>query len=88
MTRVAVHIVTYNSAGVIGHCLRALAVQEFVQARGKGSRAGGSLHGVAQRHLLEGEDHAVARLLFDVDTPDANAAPRAIIPNAARVSGM
>src|SRR5205085_10367567 len=41
------------------------AVQELIQALGKGARARLRLDGVAQRHLLEREDHAVACALFD-----------------------
>src|SRR5437868_10749117 len=43
----------------------ACAVQEFVKPLGERARARLRLYGVAQRHLLEREDHAVARTLLD-----------------------
>ncbi|HTU66323.1 MAG TPA: di-heme oxidoredictase family protein [Steroidobacteraceae bacterium] len=44
---------------------RAAAVQPVEQAVGEGARAGRRAHRIAQRHLLEREDHAVFRRLFD-----------------------
>jgi phenylalanyl-tRNA synthetase alpha chain len=48
------------------------AVQQFVEPLAERARALRDFHGVAQRHLLEGEDHAVARALFDAHGPRRN----------------
>src|SRR5689334_18146098 len=44
---------------------RTTAMKELVQAFGKGPGAFRRPDGIAQGHLLEGEDHAVARALLD-----------------------